>query len=161
MNVVGVQFDIQWEDKPANVKRVRSVIEQAHPERGSLVVLPEMFATGFSMNTAAIAEEHGGQTEGFLSELAKEYGVYLIGGASVRSGDKKVRNKALLHSPAGDLVGFYAKMRPFSPGGESDHYTPGDKPMAFDCAGATVAPFVCYDLRFPELFRQITAMRRP
>ena len=161
MNVVAVQFDIRWEDKPANFERVRRLVREAHPERGSFVALPEMFATGFSMNTAAIAEDYGGETEAFLSGLAKDFGAYVLGGASMRGSDGKVRNKALLFSPTGTLAGFYAKMRPFSPGGESGHHTAGEKPMAFDCEGATVAPFVCYDLRFPELFRQVTAARRP
>lgn len=161
MKVVGVQFDISWEDKESNFKTVRSLLSQVALEKDSLVVLPEMFATGFSMNTAAIAESYQGQTEQFLSELARECGVYIIGGAAMRGKDGQTRNKALVFGPTGELLAFYAKMRPFSPGGEKEHYTAGDRPITFGWGEIKVAPFICYDLRFPELFRQVTATDRP
>jgi predicted amidohydrolase len=161
MNLIGLQFDIAWENKPANFEKVSQLIKQAAPEEGSLVVLPEMFATGFSMNAEAIAEPHQGQTELFLSQLSRERGIYLLGGAAVRSGDGRARNKALMFSPTGELIGFYAKMRPFSPGGEAEHYTAGESPVAIRCGESIVTPFVCYDLRFPELFRQAVAANRP
>jgi omega-amidase len=161
MNVVGVQFDISWEDKEANFKKVRRLVSQLSLEKDSLIVLPEMFATGFSMNTAAIAESYRGKTEQFLSELARECGVYFIGGAAMRGKDGHPRNKALVFGPTGELLGFYAKMRPFSPGGEKEHYTAGDRPIAVAWGESKIAPFICYDLRFPELFRQVTATHRP
>ncbi|MHC4718357.1 MAG: nitrilase-related carbon-nitrogen hydrolase, partial [Planctomycetota bacterium] len=66
LNVLAVQFDIRWEDKPANYDRVRRLVLSASPAPGSLIVLPEMFATGFSMNVAGIAEQVGGPTEQLL-----------------------------------------------------------------------------------------------
>lgn len=161
MKVLGLQLDITWEDKGANFEKVRHLMEQASPERDSLVVLPEMFATGFSMNAAAVAEPYGGQTEQFLSHQAKERGIYLVGGAPMYGKHGPPRNKALVFGPTGDLLGFYAKMRPFSPGGEPEHYAAGEQTMTFRWAESTVAPFICYDLRFPELFRQVAATRRP
>jgi omega-amidase len=161
VNVIGLQFDIAWENKASNYEKVRHLLEQASPEQGALVVLPEMFASGFSMNTAQVAEEYGGQTETFLSRLAQEFGVYVIGGVAARGKDGRARNKALAFAPSGELLGFYAKMRPFSPGGESEHYTAGDRPTALRVGETMVAPFVCYDLRFPELFRQAAASHRP
>ena len=131
MQAIAVQFDIAWENKPANFAAVRRLLEQAAPEKDSLVALPEMFATGFSMNTDAIAESAGGETERFLAETAKECGVYLVAGAAMRGNDGQVRNKALVFSPAGGLVAFYAKMRPFTPGGEHEHYTAGEKGRIF------------------------------
>ena len=161
MNVLALQFDIAWENKTANFEKVRQLLGQAAPERNSLVALPEMFATGFSMNTGTIAELSGGETEQFLSAVAKQFGIFLVAGAAIRSRDGKTRNKALAFGPDGDLVAFYAKMRPFSPGGESEHYTAGEHPIAFSCAELAVSPFICYDLRFPELFRQSAAGHRP
>src|SRR5260221_930361 len=67
VNAYALQFDIIWEDKPANFEKVRRLLTKAPPERNSLVVLPEMFATGFSMNVDAIAEPYGGETERFLA----------------------------------------------------------------------------------------------
>jgi len=161
MTLAALQFDIAWENKPANFETVRRLLTKAAFEKDTLVALPEMFATGFSMNTAVIGEDYGGPTEQFLADAAKEFCVWLVAGAGMRAKDGRVRNKALVFSPSGKLVGFYAKMRPFTPGGEAEHYAAGEQPMAFQCQECAVSPFVCYDLRFPELFRQIAAERRP
>ncbi|HKS37859.1 MAG TPA: carbon-nitrogen family hydrolase [Verrucomicrobiae bacterium] len=161
MNVIALQLDIAWENKTANFDKVRRLLTAAAPERDSLVVLPEMFATGFSMNTAEIAESYGGETEQFLAGAAREFGVCLVAGVAMRGRDGRARNKALVFSPAGELLAFYAKMRPFTLGGESKNYAAGEKPVIFTWAGWTVAPFVCYDLRFPEVFRVVTAAHRP
>jgi len=161
MKIVGLQIDISWENKPANFEKVRRALSQSTLEKDSLVVLPELFATGFSMNVATVVEAYGGETEQFLSKLAKEFGIYLIGGAAMQRGQGRPQNKALAFGPAGQLLGFYTKMRPFSPGGENNHYAAGDQPMAFRWGQCTVAPFICYDLRFPELFRQVASTHRP
>jgi predicted amidohydrolase len=160
--IVGVlQFDIAWENKPANFATVRRLIEQAQPPKSSLVALPEMFATGFSMNAEAIAEPYERETERFLAETAKQFGVYLVGGAAMRSKEGKARNKALVFSPEGKLIAWYAKMRPFTPGGEKDFYAAGSSPISFRWADCNVSPFVCYDVRFPELFREAAKAHRP
>jgi predicted amidohydrolase len=161
MNVVALQFDIAWENKPVNFETVRQLLVEVAPEKNSLVALPEMFATGFSMNTAAIAEVYGGETEQFLSATAKQYGIYLVAGAAMRGRDGRARNKALVFAPDGQLLAFYAKMRPFTPGGESENYVAGDRPVTFQCGDSSVSPFVCYDLRFPELFRESAMAHRP
>src|SRR6266700_3534363 len=151
MEIIGLQIDIAWENKPANFEKVRRFLRESPVEKGALVVLPEMFATGFSMNAEVIAEPYEGETEHFLAQLAKQYGIYLIGGAAMRGRQGRPRNKALAFGPDGQLMGFYAKMRPFTPGGESEHYAAGETPLAFRCGDCTVSPFICYDLRFPEL----------
>ena len=161
VNVTAIQFDIAWENKAANFDEVRRRLTDARPEKDSLVVLPEMFATGFTMNTGAMAETCGGETEQFLARTAKEFGIFLLAGAAMRGRDGKARNKALVFSPAGELIAFYAKMQPFTPGGEAQHYTAGERPAVFRWGDCTVSPFVCYDLRFPEIFRQAAAAHRP
>jgi omega-amidase len=161
VTIVGLQFDIAWENKPANFSTVRRLLTQAAPQKDSLVVLPEMFATGFSMNVGLVAEAYGGETEQFLAATATEFGTYLVAGAPMRGRDGRARNKALVFSPTGELMAFYAKMRPFTPGGEREHYVAGDHSVTFQWNEATVAPFVCYDLRFPELFREAAAAHRP
>jgi omega-amidase len=161
MNVLAVQFDIAWENKQENFGRVRRMLEEAKPEAGSLVVLPEMFATGFSMNAERIAEQYGGETEQFLAATARQFDVYLVGGAAMRGRDGGARNKALVFSSDGELLAFYAKMRTFTPGDETRHYIAGTRPTVFDWHQAKVAPFICYDLRFPEIFRGATAAHQP
>jgi predicted amidohydrolase len=159
--VTALQFDIAWEDKAANFATVSRLLRSARPEPGGLVVLPEMFATGFSMNADAVAEPAGQATEQFLSSIARDHGLFVLGGAAIRGRDGKARNKALVFGPSGDLLGYYAKMRPFSVGAEHQHYEAGREVTAVNCGVCKVAPFVCYDLRFPELFRRAAFRERP
>jgi omega-amidase len=161
MKVTAIQMPLAWEDKPANFQTVRRLVTQAEPEPNSLLVLPEMFATGFSMNTVTIAEDYGGPTEQFLSALAVECKSWVLGGAAMRGRGGAVRNKALAFSPEGHLAGYYAKRRPFTPGGESRHHQAGEKPALFRWANCNVSPLVCYDLRFPELFREAAGLWKP
>lgn len=161
VKAIALQFDISWENKPANFARVRALLSKAAPEPGSLVALPEMFATGFSMNAATLAEAHGGETEQFLGALAKEFGVTIVGGAAIRGDDGRARNLALGFSPAGERICSYAKMRPFTLGQEDQHYAAGEWPTTFQWGECTVSPFICYDVRFPELFRDVARSHQP
>lgn len=153
MNVVCCQLDIAWENKPANYKKVELQLEKLQPPAASLVVLPEMFSTGFSMNVAAIGEAQNGSTEAFLSKQAQRFGVFIVGGVVVIQENGLGENQAVVFNPEGHLIARYSKTQPFTLGGEMDHYSPGRKIALFRWEGFTVAPFVCYDLRFPELFR--------
>ncbi len=159
MNIVALQIDIQWENKAANFDKVHQLLSRAAPATNSLCVLPEMFATGFSMK--AVPESPGGETEQFLIGMAKEFQVCIVAGMSLLGRDGQPRNMAMGYSPDGKLLADYAKMRPFSLGGEAKRYTPGEKPAVFNWQGWKVAPFVCYDLRFPEIFRLTSAEHRP
>lgn len=157
MKVIGCQLDIVWENKKANYAKVRSLLEAAPPERGALLLLPEMFATGFSMNVQAIQEGIPSETEAFLATLAREHGVYVMGGVVSPGAQDRGRNESVVFNPQGRLLARYCKQHPFSLGGESQHYEAGKGGATFDWQGFTTAPFICYDLRFPEIFR--TAIR--
>jgi predicted amidohydrolase len=158
MQVVGVQLDIAWEDKPTSFERVRALVSGAAIEPGALVVLPEMFATGFSMHVGTIAEAADGPTHQFLAELARQLRSTVIGGVVTRSADGRGRNEAVVFSAEGELVCRYCKLHPFSYAGETKHYQAGDEVKLFAWHDLTVAPTVCYDLRFPEIYRR--AVRR-
>jgi predicted amidohydrolase len=160
MNIACVQFDIAWEDKPANYARVTGLLRSAAVAPGSLVLLPEMFATGFSMNVAANSEEQGGATEQFLAQAAREFGVFLLGGTVTTGSNGKGRNECVVFSPQGQLLARYGKMQPFTLGGEMECYEPGERALVFACDEISVAPFICYDLRFPEVARSV-ARKRP
>ncbi len=153
MNLVAVQLDIAWEDKQANFDRVRALLAEAAPAKGSLLVLPEMFATGFSMDIARIAEPPGGPTEAFLAEMARAYASTVIGGVVSQTPAGRGRNEAAAFGPDGASIARYAKLHPFSYANETDYFDPGGEIVTFPCGDFTVAPFVCYDLRFPEVFR--------
>ena len=113
MNVVGCQFDIVWEDKAENFRRVREQLRKGGIPANTLIVLPEMFATGFSMNVAEIAEEPGGETEIFLKELACELRCFVVGGLVLKGTDAKGRNECLVVGPDGQEILRYCKMHRF------------------------------------------------
>ena len=157
MKIFGLQLDSVWENKAASHGRVLSLLDKAKPPAGSLVVLPEMFATGFSMNVAAIHDESR-ETQDFLSRTAAERKIYLMGGVVTKDeAAGRGRNESVVYSPEGREVARYCKLQPFAPGGESDHYVAGERTILFECGEFMAAPFICYDLRFPELFRQAAA----
>lgn len=155
LTVYACQTDIVWEDKTANFAKLSACFADTSPVAGSLLVLPEMFTTGFSMNAQAIAEDvESGETAGFMSGIARQYECSVLGGMVTRNGDEPPRNEAVLFDPSGALTGRYAKMHPFTPSGEKDNYTAGDAPVILEIGGLRIAPLICYDLRFPELFRE-------
>ncbi len=151
--VYAVQLDIVWEDKAANHQKVRQLLAQTPPTPGSLVVLPEMFATGFSMRARAISDSATRATQRFLAETAKQYGVYLAGGVVTDGKSGLGRNECVVYNPEGREIARYCKLQPFTLGGEAEHYEPGEQVCLFEWEGFKVAPFICYDLRFPESFR--------
>jgi len=157
MNIIGIQLDSVWEDKPANHEKARRLIEKAEPRAGSLIVLPEMFATGFSMNVAAIHDSDSRETQTFLSRTAAEHNIYLLAGVVTKDADGRGRNECVVYAPDGREHVRYCKMQPFTLGGESDHYVAGRDVCLFEWNGFSVAPFICYDLRFPEIFRVAAA----
>jgi len=156
MQIIAVQPDIVWEDKPANFARVRELLAAGSVAPGALIVLPEMFATGFSMNVAGIAEPEDGPTHRFLAELAAQYKSAVVGGVVTRAADGRGLNQAVAFDPTGKLLARYSKIHPFSFAGETKHYAGGNGVVLFEWGGFKIAPFVCYDLRFPEVFRHAT-----
>jgi predicted amidohydrolase len=152
MKIYGVQLDIAWEDKPANHAKVRKLLQKTPPERGSLVLLPEMFDTGFTMEVAKVSDEKTGVTRKFLADLARDLGVYVVGGF-VNSDAKSGRNEAGVFDPQGKELERYQKIHPFTRGGEARAYSAGSEIKTFRWGEFTVCPFICYDLRFPEIFR--------
>jgi predicted amidohydrolase len=153
MKIACCQFDLEWESKPANHARVARMLRGAGLAAGSLVVLPEMFATGFSMNVAGIEDSRDQFTQRFLSSLATELEINIIGGV-VSLGPKGMGyNEAIGYGPSGGKIVRYRKMHPFGFSGENKHYLPGDQVARFAIDGLRVCPLICYDLRFPEPFR--------
>jgi len=159
MKLIGVQLDIVWEDKAATFARVRRLLEAQRPQAGALLVLPEMFSTGFSMNVAKIQEGRERQAEAFLRSLAQDFKSYVLGGVVNVGSDGRGRNQALAFTPDGTELVRYDKMHPFTLGEEGKHYTGGDAVHVFNWDSLSVAPFVCYDLRFPEVFRAAARRR--
>lgn len=158
MNVITVQHNVAWGERKANFDTIRRLLTAGETAAGSLIVLPEMFSTGYNMEVDAVAESSRSGTEEFLSTLAWEYQSHIVGGLVTRDPSSgKGRNELAVFNPAGRPLALYQKNHTFSYAGESDHYLPGDGLALFDWNGFKVCPLICYDLRFPELFR--TAVR--
>lgn len=151
-SIAAVQFDIVWENKAANFRKVSDLLAASPPPPGSLVVLPEMFACGFSMNLAATRQTGQREEETFLRNLASETRSTVVGGLVQPDGDRG-RNESVTYAPDGELLARYTKIHPFSGAGEDVGHAAGTDIVIFSWGGFTVAPFVCYDLRFPEIFR--------
>ncbi len=151
MKVAILQLDVAWEDVPANHARAARQLEEAAGLGARLVILPEMFATGFSMEARRIAQPEGGPTESFLRERAAALGLHVLAGVAEVS-EPLPANRALLVSPDGG-VRRYTKIHPFSFAGEEKAMRSGDEVVTWDVEGLRVTPLVCYDLRFPEPFR--------
>lgn len=155
--LTGLQMNIDWEDKSANHQRVEGMLAAQRPEPGTLVVLPEMFATGFSMRAAQIDDTESRETQVFLADLARKYQIWLHAGLVRQRADGRPTNQSLVYDPQGVEITSYEKIFPFAPGGELENYAAGDRIVLYQWAGFTVASFICYDLRFPEIFRMAAA----
>lgn len=153
MQVVALQLDSKWEDKPANHAKVRARLAEADIAPRSLLILPEMFDTGFSMNVQVTAQDVDRATEQFLRDLAAEHQCAVLGGVVGPMMNGQASNEAVAFGPDGAELVRYRKMQPFTPSGEDVHYGSGAAHAMFEWDGVKIAPFICYDLRFPEIFR--------
>lgn len=153
MNIHLVQSDVMWENHTANHAKVRAIIHEAHPTPGSLIVLPEMAFSGFSMNVAAVTQSDALEDEALLCEMAALHQSTIVGGIVSRLPDGRGANQAVAIARDRTLLARYTKLQPFSPVGESEHFPGGEEVVTFQWNGFQVSPFICYDLRFPEHFR--------
>ncbi|MEN9285179.1 MAG: hypothetical protein RLZZ179_2672 [Verrucomicrobiota bacterium] len=150
MELLALQTDPVWEDHEANLLHVALLLEEAAPAAGSLVVLPEMALSGFSMDAGRAADDGAGVAA--LGAMARRHGITMVAGVARKTEDG-FANEAVVLGPDGREVGSYRKLHPFSPPGEGRVWAAGDRVVTFRWGGFTVAPFICYDLRFPEIFR--------
>ncbi len=157
MHIVACQTDIAWKDKAANRQRIVEMLAGQSIPAGSLIVLPEMFETGFTMK-ADVAADADGSCLVFLKELAAQYHSTVLAGMVTVDSSGKGLNQAVAVSQDGRELIRYTKMHPFTPAGESEHYHAGDAVKTFRCADFTIAPLICYDLRFPERSREATRL---
>jgi predicted amidohydrolase len=145
------QLSLLWRDPPGNLERLSELLGNVSSEAESLLVLPEMMTTGFTEDLAGLAQPPGGEWERRLQAVVDAHGGVTLAGLARRHGDA-IKNEAVWFRPGGDQAeGLYEKIRPF----KSEHkvVTAGDEIRVFEHRGAIICPLICYDLRFPELFR--------
>lgn len=141
-----VQTTLVWHDAKANRERFDALLESA---RGAdVVILPEMFTTGFSMESEALAEAEEGETYAWLRAQAAKLDAVVCGSVIIRTAEGSHRNRLLWARPDGE-VQHYDKRHLFRMAGEHQHYTPGEQQVLLEWKGWRIRPLVCYDLRFP------------
>jgi omega-amidase len=141
-----LQADLIWEDATANLSQFEAMLRNLS-EPTDFILLPEMFTTGFSMRSEALAEPMHGATMRWLAAQAAAHQAVVAGSFIVVEAGKYY-NRFVLMRPDGSFE-YYDKRHLFGMGGEDKHYTAGEKRLIFEWKGWRIAPFVCYDLRFP------------
>jgi predicted amidohydrolase len=152
VKVAGVQHDIVWEDRDANFAHLAPLIAEAAAGGARLVVLTEMFSTGFSMAVDRVAELPDGPSASFLAAQARAHDLWMCGSLPERprAGERPF-NQLVLAAPDGAMH-RYAKIHPFGYGAEPEHYAAGDAFLTVAIDGVRCSFFVCYDLRFADEF---------
>lgn len=150
MKTALIQFDTIWEDKTANLKYVQDKILNL-PNDIELIVLPEMFTTGFTMNPEVVAEEEQGETLQIIRKLATEKQTAITGSWVVKE-DNNYYNRLFFVFPDGSFK-TYNKRHLFTLAGEEKIYQPGNEKLIVSYKGWNICLLVCYDLRFPVYSR--------
>ncbi len=152
MKISIVQTNICWENKQENIRKLREVLQTL---RGvtDVAVLPEMFSTGFTMNTQELAEPVTGETITRLQAYATEFGIALAGSYIAEEGGKYF-NRAFFLTPEGEAH-YYDKRHLFRMGRENEYFDAGTDKGIFTYKGFNIRLLVCYDLRFPVWSRNV------
>lgn len=150
MKIALIQSSLLWENPEKNREKLAEKIN-AFSENVDLIVLPEMFTTGFTMNPSAVFETMEGETIAWLQSLAKAKNSAIIG-SLVISENGNFYNRLVFVFPSGEIQ-FYDKRHLFTLAGEDKVYTSGNKKLIVEYKGWKICPLICYDLRFPVFSR--------
>lgn len=153
LNLTLVQTNLVWENRQKNLDQFDRLLKGV--KKTDVVILPETFATGFSMNTKTMAETMNGDSIEWMKEKAKKLKAAVCGSLSIEE-KKKYYNRFLWVMPNGEIFA-YDKRHLFSPAGENKYYTAGKEKILINYKGWSIAPFVCFDLRFPVWSRNVNA----
>jgi omega-amidase len=151
LKVTILQNELHWENTEANLAQFEEQI-WAHATPADLIVLPETFTTGFSMNPKLLAEPRHTKTYRWMQQQAEQHKAVVCGSYLVNDGGKYF-NRFYAVYPDGSSV-QYDKRHLFELGGEADPIVPGDQRVIFEVKGWKIHPMICYDLRFPVWARQ-------
>ena len=144
-----LQFNIAWENKKRNIHTIENYLKFLSSDC-DVLILPEMFSTGFSMNAANLAEDEYGETISWMQSTALSYNIVLSGSIIFKDGHY-FRNRLIWVQPDGKIK-YYDKRHLIALSGEDKHYTKGIKREIFEYKSWKFFPSICYDLRFPAWF---------
>jgi predicted amidohydrolase len=153
------EYDTGWHDPETSLSRAEALIRDVRARGANLVVLPEMCNTGFTMDAPRYSETLDGPSIRRFAHMAREYSVHIVAGLATRSGgrEQQFHNSSIVIGPDGLLLAEYRKQRLFAYALEHETYTAGNAPVIVEIHGVQLALLVCFDLRFPELFRDVAA----
>ena len=146
LSVTVVQSDLHWQNVDANLIAFEEKIKQIEVAT-DLIILPQMFNTGFTMDASSHAEPMNGRTMNWMAYMA-DYSEAAICGSLIIEEDKKYYNRFVWMHPGG-MYETYDKRHLFAMSGEHEHYTAGEERLKIKYKGWRICPMICYDLRFP------------
>lgn len=150
LRITIIQANLHWENIEANLQMFSEKISSIQEET-DLIVLPEMFSTGFTMNNKPLAEKIGGRTFEWMKKSAKEKNCVVTGSIIIEDNERYF-NRLIWMRPDG-LYYTYDKRHLFRYANEQDHYSAGRKKLIVELKGWKICPMICYDLRFPVWIR--------
>ncbi len=146
LKIVGIQADLVWENPAKNMAFFEEKITSLDTNT-DLVVLPEMFTTGFTMNPENVAEKMDGASVSWMKKMAKEKNIAIVGSLVILEDDNYFNRLVFVHPS--EKIEYYNKRHSFSLAGEDKVYTSGNTKLIVDYKGWKICPLICYDLRFP------------
>ena len=152
MRIALAQVNVLWEDKKGNKEKYIEFINDASKKQCDLIIFPEMTLTGFSMNVEKIGETNL-YTVNWFQEQAKKFNIHIGFGFVEKLENGKGKNNCFIVSPLGKTISEYSKIHPFSFGTETTFYESGSQLAFANVKEFNVSTFICYDLRFPEIFQ--------
>jgi predicted amidohydrolase len=150
LKITTFQSYLFWENIDKNLQNLGLRLSSIR-EKTDLIILPEMFSTGFSMNPSKLAEEMGGKTMQWMLEQARRFDCVVTGSIIIKEENKNY-NRLIWMRPDGTYE-YYDKRHLFGLGEEDQHYTAGTKKLFVELKGWKICPVICYDLRFPVWLR--------
>ncbi len=153
IKAAAVQFNLQLGDVDANIESALAGIEQAVAAGAQIAVLPEMWSTGYDYRRLADLAERTPEVVERLCSVSKDHDIVLVGSLPEKQGDKLYNMATVIDN--GEAKGVYRKLHMFSTMGEDRFLSPGDSTLVDDTTVGRIGVAICYDLRFPELFRRM------
>tara|TARA_B110001452_G_scaffold65983_1_gene52820 strand:- start:1298 stop:2080 length:783 start_codon:yes stop_codon:yes gene_type:complete len=144
IKIASIQTNIIWENPKANKLEYNKLFQSL--DTADLIILPEMFTTGFSMRAENIAENNSGETLFWLQEHSKSLDACILGSLPIKE-NNKFFNRLYVIKP--NKIQYYDKRYLFSMAQEDKYYSKGEKELVFELKGWKIKPLICYDLRFP------------
>ena len=158
MKVACLQMDMLLAKPEENFSHAAELVKRAMKDKPDVLVLPETWNTGFfpRENLQALCDRDGSRVKQVFGALAERYQVNIVAGSVSNLRDGRVYNTAMVFDRTGACIASYDKTHLFTPMGEDNYYTPGDRLCTFSLDGVKCGLIICYDVRFPELTRSLT-----